>query len=419
MPKRTLPLRVLPILCVNIFAASAETEDSSLAASWREGIPLWSARSHRIHVVDFSESCCLDFPPREILMDSRSGKPLSISTLSDAKDPRYTLRRFLEIRREGDLRSMVAVGNLQKTSPETSQTVQWRFTVQFSRFGAAQGGQFETQLLPLDSFRLPGHCCDGGAYDAKPCRRAADHWTLWVDPATRRGVLRSGIRTHATACDVPARFHLVDWRPVRDDSIRYHSTSTRIFEQDHAGWDAAGHRIHVGSFANLGGGYPEQEHLVIDDRSGGILETRKNPWPGSQSSDLPADSAKSMRDRTEASLFRSRLVAVRPWESVRRITAGNGVTLQGIQDGDCLRIHRNLHRKIEVSPSCCDHTSEQPTKPCHLPANDWTFWPAPVGRSGLLRAQATNPANDCNGGPVYSMETWSPSTCSDQDFLDP
>lgn len=419
MPRSALPLWLSLAVAAYPSRLSHPEVDSSLAASWKEGTPLLSARSHRYHLVDFPQSCCLAPPPRALTLDARTGGVLATSPHSVNPSDKSIRKRFQAIRNEGGLRSLIPADDLKRLSTGTSPEVRFGFSAQFSRFGAPQGGAFETGPSPLDTFSLPGHCCDPGGSDATPCRAAANRWTLWVDPATRRGVLRSGFQTQADACDVLDRFHVIDWGAVVDDSIRHLSKPAKVFEHGYAGWGMETRRIHVASWPNLGGGYPDQEHLVIDVRTGGILQTRKARWLGSEDGDAQSDSVKKARRDLEALFFRSKVVPVRPWESVRRISSKSGVVLQGIQSGKCMRIQQALAKRIQVSPSCCDPSAEQPTKPCHIPANDWVFWPAPLGQSGLLRAQATSLSNDCNGGPVYSIESWSPATCSDEDFLDP
>ena len=403
-----------------IASPSAQSEeDSSLVAAWKEGTPLLSAKAHRFHLLDFPRSCCLAPPPRALTLDTRTGKVLALSSFSVTDDSKPMRTRIQTIHNEGGLRSLIPIDSLERFHPVTSQTVGFRFFLRFLRFSMPQGGAFETRPSPLDTFPLPGHCCDPGGSDATPCRVVANQWKLWVDLPTRRGVLRSGYQTQADACDVLDRFHVVDWGASVDDSIRHLSIPNQVFEHGYAGWDLETRRIHVASWPNIGGGYPDQEHLVIDARMGKRLQTLPAPWSGIDVESPGSDSVKAMRQRADAGFSGLKLVTTPCWESVRRISSKSGLVLQGIQNGKCMRIELALPKRIKVYPSCCDRTSDQPTKPCRIPANDWEFWPAPLGRSGLLRAQASSMANDCNGGPVYSIETWSPATCSDEDFLDP
>lgn len=206
---------------------------------------------------------------------------------------------------------------------------------------------------------------------------------------------------------------------VADDSIRRLPAPDQIFQLERAGWDEARHRVHVGSWPNWGGGYPQQEHLVVDARTGKRLRTLPAPWSGIDIESPGPDSIQAMRHRADAGLAGLNLTTTMRWDSVRRVSPRKAPFLLGFDGTKCMRIHQTHPKRIKVSPACCDPDSEKSTKPCHLPANEWVFWPAPSGRRGLLHSQVTQVSNDCTGGPVYSIVTWSESTCSDKRLLEP
>lgn len=193
------------------------------------------------------------------------------------------------------------------------------------------------------------------------------------------------------------------------DSSGKASSALEVLQQGKAGWDLGRNQIHIVSWPNLGGGYPAQEHLVLDARQGKRLRT----LPGLEvddGSEISTDSLQAIRLRAVSGFPRKGLQTTGPVDSLHATDPSREAALEGRHDGNCLRIQLAKPILLSVSAWCCGFP-EGSKKACLLPANDWAFWPAPQGHSGLLRAQVNQLANECNAGPVYSLQRWTETTC--------
>lgn len=203
-----------------------------------------------------------------------------------------------------------------------------------------------------------------------------------------------------------------------DDSVVRLGVAEKVLEQGWAAWDWGRKRVHVLSWDSAGGEFADGEHLEMDARDGRVVKIWPAPWIGVDVESPGPDSVEALRKRSYAAFDGLPLQAVRPLGMVRLVPSGKGRFLMGVDGSKCYRIGGKNLRKFRVPLGCCWPEDEKPGRICLVGADDWTFWPAPDGKTGLLRSQVDAMQGDCSAGPAHSIESIRPAPCSDEDFLE-